>query len=110
MKKVMFSLSLVAILSGCATAEKYDKNVSKWIGYNINQLVAEWGIPAKTMDMPNGGKIYQYSTNEEAVAYAQNYGYGSIASVSNQSCETTITADSYGTIRAYSWRGNCRSK
>jgi uncharacterized lipoprotein YajG len=107
--KLLVALALV-LLSGCATAEKYDENMRAWVGQNVNQLVAQNGVPTKTMDMPNGDKVYEYHYIGNTVVQAHAVRNMAFASSNTPTCTTSFVSDSLGTIKSYAWRGNCTAE
>ncbi|AOZ51785.1 hypothetical protein LQR31_18845 [Chromobacterium vaccinii] len=62
MKKLCLPL-LALSLAGCAmfpTQQGYAQKVYRWQGRDVNELLAQWGAPTKTMQMPNGNSLYTY--------------------------------------------------
>ncbi|OWY39204.1 hypothetical protein CEK28_10060 [Xenophilus sp. AP218F] len=61
MKKWCALLALT--LAGCSmipTQQGYAQKAYRWQGRDVNELLAQWGAPSKTMKMPNGNTLYTY--------------------------------------------------
>jgi len=60
MKKLLYLLLAVLLLSGCATTAKYETKLNTWIGVSEDSLIAFWGVPNKTYNMSYGKKAIEY--------------------------------------------------
>lgn len=82
-------LSLLFILTSCATNTlDYQGRVASWKGHNVSELVASWGAPTNTVDLPDGTRTY---------GYVRGFGRGE--------CHTSFTADSKGLIMSSTSNG-----
>jgi hypothetical protein len=117
MKK--FMLLAVILLSGCATAEKYEAKLKTWIGSSESALVSSWGPPDSVYE--NGGlKYLTYSKSVSGYipgtaptyqtriignqAYTSSYG-GSPGFAYSEHCKTTFII-SEGTIDRWRYEGD----
>ena len=58
---MMMSALLLTACGTFPTQEGYAQKAYYWQGRDVNQLLAEWGAPQKTLKMPNGNMLYTYS-------------------------------------------------
>jgi len=56
---MMFVFILMINLLGCNTTAKVMKS---WVGHSESQLVANWGAPDKTVNLPDGSKVYTWKS------------------------------------------------
>lgn len=83
MSKKALALIIVFSIAGCATqnsleeqrqerdtnlekqrqerVEKQNQELSAWHGKDINVLIAQWGAPTSTYQLPNGNMMYSYT-------------------------------------------------
>lgn len=52
---------LLIFLSSCATTEGYRRQMNRWQGQSINQVIRQWGVPDSAIKMNNGHRLYQYT-------------------------------------------------
>ena len=122
MKK--FVLLAIILISGCATAEKYEAKIKTWIGSSESALVSSWGPPDSVYE--NGGlKYLRYAKSVSGYipgtaptyqtqiignqAYTTSYG-GSPGFSYTEHCKTTFII-SGGSINGYRFEGDaCRSE
>ena len=72
----------------------YDEYVARWVDDTEVSLVSSWGIPGKTHSLETGGRIVEYTRNQE----------GEVV------CTTRFTIDEAGKIIKYWYRGTkCRA-
>ncbi len=57
----------VVVLSGCMTPEKMNALMGSWMGHNLNDLIASWGPPSRTMSDGQGGQILIYDQSTQIV-------------------------------------------
>jgi len=60
MKKLIYLFVMLMLVSGCATAAKYEAKLNTWIGVSEDSLIASWGVPDKTYEMGDGKKAIEY--------------------------------------------------
>jgi hypothetical protein len=119
MRKTFFRttfLVTVMLLSGCATTEKYEAKLNRWIGHSINELMASWGYPDGSFDAPNGNKIYVYSNQSSFTTptmttirpnlYGPPTAYTTGGFTRNFWCKTYFEVDNDKRIIKWSWEGN----
>lgn len=129
--KFILIASIVAVLSGCATSQKYDKLLSGLIGKPEAQLLSDWGQPQESKDIGNGDRMLTYDqkrtvqTGGYTLNSTNNYNTGRISSDFRSatggstrtlamptmptrditmSCITRFTIHQ-GLIQAFSWEG-----
>lgn len=79
MAKKTLALIIAILIAGCATqktmeeqnadfekqrqerVEKQNQVLSSWHGKDINILIAQWGVPTSTYQLPNGNMMYSYT-------------------------------------------------
>ena len=61
MKKFIFAFLSLYILSGCATTANYEKILNSWVGNHVDNLISQWGSPASTYRLSDGGQVLEYS-------------------------------------------------
>jgi hypothetical protein len=60
---------LTLLCMGCSSAsyavrqEKYKQACNTWLNHDINDLVRQWGPPKGVSNMPNGNKVYTWSSS-----------------------------------------------
>ena len=115
---VCVSLALLTI-SGCATAENYEKILASWVGSSEGALINSWGPPDSAYES-SGAKYLTYRKSSSGyipgtqptyqtqiiggTAYTTSYG-GSPGYSYNRNCKTTFTV-SDGTISSWRYEGN----
>lgn len=67
------ALLLCLGLCGCATTAKYEAKLNNWIGASEDSLVASWGVPNKTYNMPDGKKAMEYVHKETVQSGGYTY-------------------------------------
>jgi hypothetical protein len=110
MSRAPLTTALLFLLTGCATGNQaYTDNLATWHGHNISEIVAQHGVPARTIDLPDGTKAYEYTGNEHSSGWQSRNALtgGTDTTVVNSRCLTTFMTDSAGTIIGTRWRGNC---
>ena len=119
---LLFALTL---LTGCATAAKYQAQVDRWKGHNVNDLIQAWGPPDTTFKMPNGNIYYSYrvhnisnlptyyvpgstsvSEHKGKTYVTSSGGYQTGGGTIETNCTTSFQVNKKGTIVATHFRGN----
>ena len=62
--KLLTSVLILLILSGCATTAKYRAMLDQWRGHSINDFTKMWGYPNKTIKLDNNQTAYLYSDKQ----------------------------------------------
>ena len=124
MKKILASVLLLLVLTGCATTANYEKNLASWVGASELDLVRNWGPPQQIYEA--GGRKFLLYTNERSVfipgtapsyttnvigntAYTRRVG-GSSAQHVNLSCQTTFELENERIV-SWRWQGNsCKAR
>ena len=112
-------IALAFIVSGCATAAKFQKNMDSWINQPESQLLSQYGPPHRVYES-GGVKYLTYGNSRTAVipgtnptyqstvvgntVYTNSYG-GTPAVPVNLSCDITFEVVN-GYINRVTWRGN----
>lgn len=73
LKKIILGLSLIAILTGCATAQKYNNKLNADIGKTSQQLMNQYGTPTHVKRLQNGDEIISYININYQVLPSPNY-------------------------------------
>lgn len=66
MKKFIIIASIIILCSSCVTSTT-SQRPQKWMGRNIDELVAEKGYPDETITAPNGNKVYVFHRSRDVV-------------------------------------------
>ena len=124
--KLIFTISFLALLVGCASAPPvdyaalYKAKMQTWIGYTEEDLISSWGIPEKTYE--NGGtrklgyrtsstSTSSYTTRANWEKWGCTDAYCTTRTTVNNyvySCETTFTVQGEKIVNV-AWEGNnCR--
>ncbi|MBN4863279.1 MULTISPECIES: lipoprotein [Providencia] len=127
MKKLFATVFIVAVLSGCQTEAKFQRNMDSWMGKNIDSLIDSWGYPSNEMTAPNGNRVYVYSNSGTFVTptdttyntignvYGNRYSSTTYATTTGGypitfSCAVFVEFNRSGTIDGIRWKGNnCKS-
>ena len=48
LKQLIFFITAIMLLHGCASQETYNASLNSWIGSHKSELLRSWGKPAKT--------------------------------------------------------------
>jgi hypothetical protein len=118
------ALTLLALVSGCATTANYEKLLSTWVGSTELELIRTWGAPQNSYTAGDS-KFVVYSTSRSFVMPGTNptytttfigntaitNSYGGAAGYNiSLGCQTTFEI-SNGQIVSWSWQGNdCKSR
>ena len=103
MKKLILIVTL--LLSTTAHAhnkEEFRKVMSSWFGADINQLIDSWGVPTREYRMPNGKRLFTWTSSSQSAVFFD----GSMGIGIEYSCEKTFTVLKNGTIVEWRAVGN----
>ena len=92
MKRTLFILLAVAVLTGCTTMSTI---MSSWVGDSIDDVTASWGAPESRIPRSDGGATYTWTTFS-----SNQYGV--------HQCRQTFVTDSKGIIVSWSYNGCSR--
>ncbi|QEL54263.1 hypothetical protein [Chromobacterium paludis] len=88
--------TLLLALAGCSmipTQQGYAQKVYRWQGRDVNELLAEWGPPSKSMKMPNGNMLYSYvkeSTEQQPLTQNTRYEPGTKLTVTDKDGQSRV--------------------
>ena len=127
----LIALMLCLGMFGCASTAKYEAKLNNWIGVSEDSLVASWGVPNKTYNMPDGKKAMEYvhketvqtggytyttpeSTYQSGTIGNKPYSGTSTTNVTETvpvqnyklSCKTTFIINNSGKVESWSHDGN----
>ncbi len=122
-------LLVTALLNGCATQAQFEADMNGWVGHNVNDFIASWGItPTQVLDDVNSGKMYVFNvsrtssyttpaTTKCSAEWQCKRQLGKAITSDGQtyqrefSCQWIFRTTTYGVIRQWSARGNsCRAR
>ncbi|MFH1363320.1 MAG: lipoprotein [Candidatus Omnitrophota bacterium] len=131
MKKLVYLLVLVVLVSGCATTANYEAKLNTWVGYNESSLIASWGAPQNAYQMADGKRVIEYiqsanvpiggytytkpqTTYHRGMVGGSLYSGTSTQYVTEQTptynmqlwCKTSFIIDTNGRIESWRWEGN----
>jgi hypothetical protein len=107
MKKLIFLLVLIMVVSGCATTIKYEAKLNTWIGASEDALIAAWGVPDMVYNLDDGKKAIAYVHKDtirtggysyrvpETTIYSGKIGDKAYGGTSTQYVTETIPAEKY---------------
>lgn len=98
MKKLLLFLFTLS-LSSCATTENYEANLNTWLDHNrtINDFISVNGYPDSSYEIPNGHKVYIYSSSHSYIIEGQIF---------NSSCRTFLETNNKNIIVKWHYKGN----
>lgn len=101
------------LLSACATAGGFKKQMNSWLGSDVNQMLTSWGPPSQTFAMPNGSTMYSwlYVGGTQITANYNQYLNMVTASSRTVWCQVSVTTDQGARVSGWQARGNaCRAR
>lgn len=121
--RVLILSCFFAMTAGCATGEKTEATMKSWLNHNVNELVASWGPPESSVQLPGGNVIYTWTsggswtsptrtTTTASVTGAGNTVFGNAQTTTtgghtfNFVCQMSFTVSETGQIVSYNWQGN----
>lgn len=117
------ALMLVLTMTACATRERYESQLQRWVGSNISVVMDAWGYPSGSFEAPSGNLVYVWDRQSSYDAspaistgiYGGRYGYGSAIGFGFGGtqhllrCQTYFEVDKKKTILSWRTQGNdCR--
>lgn len=108
--KITQILFFSLVLAGCATQAKYKEVLDSWVGSSESDVVATWGVPARTHEA-QGLRVLEYYDSKESYSAAYNK-FTKTTEVSKDSwdCLTRFIFRG-GKLESYTFQGPaCRSK
>ena len=120
--KLIFLITALILLEGCATHENFVKRYESWVGHDINHLMKEIGYPDDTYILANKNKVYVYAQSRiysvpsmhNMMGYGYGgyyrgygmYGYGYGNDMIEKSCKLFLETNKKGIIVKWGSRGN----
>lgn len=121
--RLLIALSMSALVSGCATRERYEAQLQTYVGSNISSVIDAWGYPSGSFEAPNGNLVYVWdrqssytsppSYQTTIITGRNGIGYGTTLGFPGQTynlrCQTYFEVDKAKTILKWRTQGNdCR--
>jgi len=117
-------LTVLVVLTSCATTANYEKILNSWMGSHVDNLVSSWGPPTSSFPMSDGGMMIEYLRQGNAyipgpVTYTPVTIYNSTAWIAHQTpgqnipvyCRTCFRIRPDRTIGSWSYQGNdCKAR
>lgn len=105
-------ITMILMLSACATTKKLETKLASRVGMNVNDLINEIGPPQSSFSKPNGEMIYTW-VNERNSTISQSgpfpSSFNNSLEVERNFCNISYTADKEGIIKSWYHYGNiCR--
>ena len=66
MRTIAFATAISLLISACATTENFEKILATWVGTHVDNLVSQWGPPARSYPLSDGGSVLEY-TNQRNI-------------------------------------------
>lgn len=98
---------LVAVLiSGCATAEKFNENMKLVVGQPIKKVIMAWGQPAGVTPV-GSGSIYHFvrASNPSQSTTYNEFTRSIDTTTSQQYCKVNLMTDKEGFVDSYTFEG-----
>lgn len=73
LKKTFYILTLISSLTACATAGKYNNQLTADVGKSAQQIINQYGNPTHVKRLTNGDEIFTYINVNEQVIPSPNY-------------------------------------
>lgn len=122
MLRAVAVLGLVLSLAACATRERYESQLQRWVGSNISTVMDAWGYPSGSFEAPNGNLVYVWDRQdvydvEPTIStgiygggrYGSAFGFGFGGQTRFLRCQTYFEVDKKKTILTWRTQGNdCR--
>ena len=131
MKKLIYLLLMIILMSGCATTAKYEAKLNTWVGASEDSLIASWGVPDMVYNMTDGKKAIAYVHKDtvqtggytyrvpETTIQSGRIGDKTYSGTSTQYvtetvpaekyklyCKTSFIIDSSGKVESWHYEGN----
>ena len=127
--KVISSIILtLALITGCATTENYEKILQTWVGKHVDELVLVWGPPQSSFELSTGDRViefhdvkyvyipvlsypisrtYHYRTPGGSVGTIETHTEHEIPAQSyTRSCKTRFIVGADELIKQWEWEGD----
>ncbi len=119
--KIIFIVSTLLLMQGCATHANFVKRYDSWVGHDINHLMKDIGYPDSTYILPNKNKVYVYAGSKiysipsmPVMGYGYGgyyggygmYGYGYGNDIIQKSCKLFLETNKKDIIIKWESRGN----
>lgn len=112
-RKATLIVLMLITCAACATSPaKIRSNWQPYVGKPVDGLVAAWGPPTRTFDLPaGGGKIYTWLYQGETTISTVDIGLGmTVGSAESSHCKVDWTTDAKGIVQSFRWEGRCKVK
>lgn len=78
------------LLAGCATHEKFVRQLAMAPGRNIQEVIHSWGYPDKELIAPSGRKVYQFNYNNSGTRTGYTMPSTATTTVMGDTAYTTV--------------------
>lgn len=75
MRKIMFGIILLCLLTACATQEKYDEKLQSFIGKPASALKSEFGKPSAKIILNGQDEVVTYTKADDVYVPSEYYIY-----------------------------------
>ena len=75
MINILHLITLILMLSSCATSQNYSNKLNSEIGKTTQQLISQYGQPTKVKRFPNGDEIITYTHINYSLIPSPNYDF-----------------------------------
>ncbi len=121
--RALIVLALTLATTACATRERYESQLQRWVGANISVVMDAWGYPSGSFEAPSGNLVYVWDRQdayevEPAIStgiyggsgrYGSAIGFGFGSQTHMMRCQTYFEVDKKKTILSWRTQGNnCR--
>lgn len=123
MTRLLLLLISLAVLSGCATRERYESRINTYVGKPIAAVMDDWGYPSGSFEAPNGNTVYTWDkqstynrspsvqtgifTGTGGGGFFTGFGFGN--DTVTRRCQTYFEVDKQKVILRWRTQGNdCR--
>ena len=63
MQRILILAILAALVAGCSSTDKVERELTTYVGDHVNEAIARWGKPDRIHDMQNDTKEYEWIEN-----------------------------------------------
>ena len=103
--RVRLSVFLATVLVlGFSACVDHAGIANSWVGRNVDDLIYNWGPPARVHEFPDGRKVVQFSHASQVGVVGSPGGY--VAGGYTAYCNLNFNTDAFGIIRSWKADGN----
>ena len=103
MKKILISLFIFLIFSGCVYANTaMERVMNSWQGENIDTVIKYWGYPSEEKNIAGHKLLYWYQNQNPQYIQTSNY----TGTVTQEYCTRILEVNKYNIVSSWQYEGN----